>query len=898
MWCASAFAWLLLLAPPARSARAAQEAVKVGDAPGSGSWTARLRAAASDPATRAGLLRDLRDPTTFAAARVEPGFAAAHARATYLALADACDDRSSPDDVHAALEQARAACAVSEAVRERWQTELTYAAWLIDRGALDEASRILDAFPANAEGLRVEELWRAHLFIEIARCRLDVEAARAVQRRVPPPAAGELEPFEGLQRAKIQSSLGCTELEAGVPDLAARAFAAERELVERMRDGVRTGEGREAWVRVRLDEARLAIASEITRTATARCEEVLAAPFELDLGERIDALALLGTALVDGSRVSSNDERRAREVVDEVATLAAEVPEIAAHADLLRADLELRAGDFSAAESSMDAAARMGGAERKEHRGYLRVALDLRIEALRVQAALAANAPRDTLVARRDALARTFERHCAGWEATPTRPGGVGFLQWGTQRLAVAELMHAELALDPGQVGRERALDVLVRAQSVGSLSRALSNGALTTFAECRRELVGPGRGLVILFPSIGSTDLFLVDDRSIEHLTLASRDRIVEQVIGVNALLLSPPTDAAREMELRERLESLRRAVLPDEGLARMSEWSEVVVFGGESCANLPWEALPIGGSYLGLEKSLSAPPSISAALWLSHRARGEETVAPHDLVLAYAPAVSASVSARFPGQAVFELSPDESRTLIESVADGCALSITSAELGRDALASADVAGASVLVVFAHGVYRADEERPAALLVAPASEHDGVLTCDDIERYTSTPSVVLLLSCGVGRGPSRIGDDAAVHLGSAFLLRGSDCAVVTRAALSLDAAVVLAREFVRALGDPAVTPAEALRLARRALHGNARFADPYHWANASLAGVGFARGFSWRARTEPANERGRLLWIGAGLVTLVGASLFAVRRRAAIRTRGTPSPSPPNARR
>src|SRR5262249_5872128 len=106
-----------------------------------------------------------------------------------------------------------------------------------------------------------------------------------------------------------------------------------------------------------------------------------------------------------------------------------------------------------------------------------------------------------------------------------------------------------------------------------------------------------------------------------------------------------------------------------------------------------------------------------------------------------------------------------------------------------RDALLDARVRDAAILSVFAHGAYdalgRDDDERPAALVLAPrAPDDDGILWCSDVERLHAPP-LVELLACSGARGPARLGDDCAGHLVGAFLAAGADCVIASRTDLS-----------------------------------------------------------------------------------------------------------------
>ncbi len=852
-------------------------------------WTARLRGATEDTAARESALIELRDEALRAQAEREPGFAAAYAYAAYLCVADACESATTDRDVDAWAAQARSACANDRFLTQRWSAELTYAEWLLAQGRSADAQARLAAFPRAEPRLRSQALLERRLRISIARAAHDVEAARAIHGEAPAAIAGaELPPAEGRLRAAIESELCRAEIDAGVPDLAALALAAERSLVDSIQGRVDTPEGCEAWVRLRLDEALFALATEAFERAARICDEVLASPLDVQTSERLELLACLAIALDEHSRQGGDGYERALKVLDEVLRLAQPATGLALNARLMRAEMKLRTGDVDAAEIELRECA---GLDALPANGVTSLEPRVRRRALLACAArLSARrrgepdaASLESLRARRDELARALDESCAEWTRVAPRAGGVGLLYWGGQRFAVSELMRAEIELAPGTHGVERALDVLTRAQCAGSLARELASGPQPGWTQVREELLAPGRGILIVFPSLNDSDLLLVDQGGAVHVRLrASRDALVSAVNEALERIALPPggageASASREEDVDSALATLRELVLPDEILPRLRSWNEIHILGTDICGQLPWECLPLDGAPLGVAKAVAHLPSLPAGYWISRRERSRTGSAAFDLAVIAAPRLSAQLASEHPAQIPFAIGAEEQRALLSSLSTDRVRWISGLDANLDQLASPDVAGASVLSVFAHGVYLSGRERPAALLLAEGTQHGGLLTCDDIEALERTPALVELLACGAGRGPARVGDDCGAHMASSFHRRGTCDVIVSRASLSLEATLELARHLNLALAEPGATPAEALRRARGALRSEARFRDPFYWGSVSLEGLGFGTSIHWVA---PRTERPPLLWLAAGAaLVLIGTGAWRLRR-------------------
>jgi len=157
--------------------------------------------------------------------------------------------------------------------------------------------------------------------------------------------------------------------------------------------------------------------------------------------------------------------------------------------------------------------------------------------------------------------------------------------------------------------------------------------------------------------------------------------------------------------------------------------------------------------------------------------------------------------------------------------------------EATRARLESEELCRSSVLQLFVHGVADPGRERPAGLVLAPAPGDDGLLWCEDLARL-HLPPLVVLSACGAARGPVRRGEDGLTNLGGAALSAGARCVILARGDLEVAATLKMMAVFhvrLRA-GD---SPAEALRLARKALAADPQWSHPFYHALLQVVGLG-----------------------------------------------------------
>jgi hypothetical protein len=543
-------------------------------------------------------------------------------------------------------------------------------------------------------------------------------------------------------------------------------------------------------------------------------------------------------------------------------------------AQLGLADLAFRARDFESSQQQLDEA--RGTATGPEDRAM--------IAGLACKLALERGDGREALEALAVELenARRDRHDC--WAGAPRRPAGLGFFHYGTHRTAYSRWIQTVLALDPTQAGLERALEPLLRAQALGAVDRDLRASA--TLAEVREMLCAAGRGVVVLFPGMDGSHVFAIDAERIEHHAAPPKDELARLASALNRIWTDPPPAEARALEQRGRDVSsaswtLSQVLLTDSQRARIASWSTCIVVGADLAVEFPFGCLQLEhGRWLGLHVPIVELSSAPLGVALARAAAARPPREPLSLVLVADPSVSAETCRRYASARPLELRDDERRRLRQGFEDRDTLVFEGERASLEALADPRTASASVVSIFAHGVYdlarQADGERPAALVLAPATtDPDGVVWCADLEKLRFG-GVLELLVCGAARGPTRLGDSAAAHMVGAAFRAGATSVLASRVDIERTATTRLIGEYRSALELSGV-PADALLEARRRIAANEDESDPWYWAGLAFHGAAWTPLFEPPQRSAPS----RALQVGIGLALLLGvAAVVGVARR------------------
>jgi CHAT domain-containing protein len=113
------------------------------------------------------------------------------------------------------------------------------------------------------------------------------------------------------------------------------------------------------------------------------------------------------------------------------------------------------------------------------------------------------------------------------------------------------------------------------------------------------------------------------------------------------------------------------------------------------------------------------------------------------------------------------------------------------------------------------------------------------VLRAGDLLAARCSARLAVLSGCDTGVSELRPGDEAVGFI-RALLLSGVRSILASQWRVSDASTSELLGAFHRAVRDPTVSLADALREAARAVRGDPRYSHPYHWGSFVVAG-------SWR---------------------------------------------------
>jgi len=493
--------------------------------------------------------------------------------------------------------------------------------------------------------------------------------------------------------------------------------------------------------------------------------------------------------------------------------------------ELGRCDLELCLGQGDAARAPLERARTLA---EESGSGDSREEILLTVLAWRL--AQEAGAEPAELAARRAELFGAYDALLAQWEATPRRPGGIGFLHLAWRTQVLNEVLQAKLGSEPDEADVESAFECVLLAQGMGTLARERGLSRPET-SELRARLLAPKRGLLVLVPARDGTHLFALDSKGIEHYPIPfGRSELKREAGGITSVLMRPEgaLDAQRITRLSDQL-------LPAQARARIAGWNAAITVGFDLLSDLPFGILcDAERRPYASRLALVTLPSLALGVELSARKTGADGAA-QDLVLVVAadPAQELELASLRFGKLERErlLKPfaGERVTLLEGAG---------ASLGGVRQAAHALERARVVHFLAHGTTLVEREYSAALVLSgTAPVEQRLLTAEDVAGLRFD-GLVVLSACGSGRGPPRTGDDCLVNLGGAFLRAGARCVVLARFPVEYEATLAFMERLHERLAA-GLSPAEAA-LAARAASGEPDALAAYRLASFEVLGLGF----------------------------------------------------------
>lgn len=637
------------------------------------------------------------------------------------------------------------------------------------------------------------------------------------------------QPTHRVLAPSVHAEIAAAWLDLGLPELAAVAVDRQRAAAQGIVDPV-------VVHALSLQESRVDIASGRWSRARQRARAAASdATTSFPGWTRIRAQhrLLQGRA---AQELAAVDAAAAREEL-ELLTEAARTPDLPRN-DRVEALLALfarhaRAGDAAAASEVLARATR----EVEASKSGGATLQGVRLAAARAREARMRRAEPSELVAVRDALRAAWSDFLALWNRTPIQADGVGFLQYSYRRAVPCELVDAELAVDSGPAGVERAFRTLLEAQASGTIARTLGVVA-PSLGELRAELLAPGETIVAFLPGPGASHAFVLDARTLAHERLAPESELQgRQVALARELDVRPDEGRTRAEHARPLADALFRGAV-----ARAARSTRLTITGLDVLGFLPAAALDVDGvGVLGLAVEIAELPSLPLGLAFARRRARDASALGTDLLVLAAPTASAAARASFEPLPALPWTDDDERAVIGGAPSSRVVVLAGAAARADAVRARRP---RVLTVHAHGVADPHRSPAACVVLAPEREGDeGVLHVSDaasafaVDAEGRPPELVVLAVCRTSRAAQRRGDDGGNHFGGALLRAGAQCVLLSGADLEDDATRVLLAALHRELRGGA-TPARALLVARRAVAADPRRAHPHFHALLVASGL------------------------------------------------------------
>jgi CHAT domain-containing protein len=420
------------------------------------------------------------------------------------------------------------------------------------------------------------------------------------------------------------------------------------------------------------------------------------------------------------------------------------------------------------------------------------------------------------------------------------------------------------------------------------------ARGRPASLAEIQRELLGRGELLLLYHTGIDRSYLMVIPagpgppafheltldsaaarelreppgpltSGQLERIIAGERDRAALGSAAPLAALLALRGEAERVLEsqrdpsgpglLERRLRALARALLPEVAWREIRRARQVVLVPDGALHLLPFEALVTrmrardADTRYWLDEGPPVRYAASATSLLSlTRApapRAAAATGPRALSVsdpAYGPAAGQGTWAPLPW------TTRESEALRRAFAPESVL-VCAGSAASEARVRAALTGRSLVHFATHGfVTERQSDVLAGLVLAPSeldtarAEDDGLLQLHEIYELRLACELAVLSACGTQRG-RRVPGEGVFALSRGFMAAGARRVVASLWEVSDESTARLMEGFFAGIA-PATragrTPpyAEALRDARRRLRSDPRWADPFHWAPFTLAGL------------------------------------------------------------
>jgi CHAT domain-containing protein len=228
------------------------------------------------------------------------------------------------------------------------------------------------------------------------------------------------------------------------------------------------------------------------------------------------------------------------------------------------------------------------------------------------------------------------------------------------------------------------------------------------------------------------------------------------------------------------------------------------------------------------------------------------------------------------------------EAQAIMAVAPAGQARMVTGFEASRALAVGGELNRYRVVHFATHGVINCRHPELSGIVLSMLNERggreNGFLQLHDIYRLDLSADLVVLSACSTGLG-EEVRGEGLVGLTQGFLHVGARSVVASLWQVDDRATAELMRHFYRAMFDEGLSPAAALREAKKAMWREPRWRAPYFWAAFVLQG-------EYRESIKPAPARRMHYAFGILLLFAVVLALIALRaRRGSRRALSTPAP-------
>lgn len=507
-------------------------------------------------------------------------------------------------------------------------------------------------------------------------------------------------------------------------------------------------------------------------------------------------------------------------------------------------------------------------------------------------------APKSRLFILEDRYLEVYRAFLELWAGTPTEASGSGFLQHESRRRVLSDYIRLVQELYSSHGAAELALDAVLRAQHVGTLTRRIAErwfggAAPLPIQDALEFLRGapPGQGFLIYTFGPDQSHVILVDGAGsvVEEI---ERHPTIEGFAHRSFLELTPGPESADSGVDTEpayhALDALGTALVPNRLRPRVRNWQETTVVGLEELSFSPIDFLPMDPQRLevGWGHPSTKLSSVELGVLLTrgpppHALESQEEHPELVLRVAAIPRASDEIQLKYGTLDELEISLEKLRECTRPYSEEKTQTLIDTRASFDRVFGGTEGDSTALFLIAHGIRSPGSAFPAGIVLAGANT-EGAIFFNKLDGLAH-PELVVVSTCRADSAPSIPGDGGANRLSGAFFAGGTSCVVASQHDLELNSTVQL-NQFALERLAVGVSPARAFYEARNELRKQRHGAHPSLFAPMDVLGLGHRKIPSLQTTTQATrstNSKGRNSnRTLAGILFLVATVVVVFARR------------------